>query len=292
MLPSLGAAVVPGGVAVVRCGDGHTKAGPVDIPGYPYQDAPGWLGLRRARAGSLDVLVDGLDPFRMPDAPDLSPRMGVEPWDAVLQSAWPVLEQDQTLAAEVAAAVSVIVPRSRPSAGAVSSTSPETFGAIAMSLPPDPVSCAETLVHEMQHLKLAALLDIVALTQPDDGRRYYAPWRDDPRPLDGLLQGTYAYLGVTGFWRRQHQLGGHWQAGAKYARRRAAVALAVGVLRSSGRLTSAGMDFVNGMADTLRLWQDDAVSAKAEEEARRVAESHLARWQSVNGLIRFDGVPG
>ena len=41
----------------------------------------------------------------------------------------------------------MIVPRSRPPIGAVSSTSPETFGAVAMSPPLDPVSCAETLVH-------------------------------------------------------------------------------------------------------------------------------------------------
>jgi HEXXH motif-containing protein len=46
-------------------------------------------------------------------------------------------------------------------------------------------------VHEVQHLKLAALLDIVTLTMPGEHDRYYAPWRDDPRPLSGLLQGTY-----------------------------------------------------------------------------------------------------
>jgi HEXXH motif-containing protein len=297
MLPSLGAAEVPGRVAVVRCGDGRARVGPVNLPGYPYQDVPGWLGLRRARAGSLDILVDDLDPFRMPDAPGLSPRMqpgsAAEPWDAVFQRAWPMLERDRSVAAEIAAAVSVVVPRSRPPEGAASTTSPEAFGAVAMSLPPDPVSCAETLVHEVQHLKLAALLDIVALTLPDDGGRYYAPWRDDPRPLGGLLQGTYAYLGVTGFWRRQRQPDdGQRQADAKYARRRAAVALAVETLRSSGRLTSAGLDFVNGMAGTVRLWQDEPVPAQAEAEARRAAESHLARWRSANGLVRLDGVPG
>jgi hypothetical protein len=40
---------------------------------------------------------------------------------------------------------------------------------------------------------------------PDDGHRYYVPWRDDPRPISGLLQGAYAYLGVTGFWRTRRQ---------------------------------------------------------------------------------------
>ena len=287
MLPSLGGAMVPGRAAIVRCDNGHAEVGPVHIPRYPYQDAPGWFGLRRVRAGSLDVLIDDLDPLRMPDAPGLAPRLTAEPWDAPLQQAWTVLERGHpVVAAEIAAAVSAIVPRSQPPTGAASTTSQEAFGAIAMSLPPDPVSCAETLVHETQHLKLAALLDIINLTLPDDGRRYYAPWRDDPRPLGGLFQGTYAYLGVTQFWRRQRQLAGSQRrADAKYARLRAAVALAVETLRSSRRLTSAGLDFVNGMARTLELWQDEPVPAQLEAEARRAADSHLAQWQSTNGPI-------
>jgi HEXXH motif-containing protein len=287
MLPSLGAAAVPGRVALVRCGNGHATVGPVEIPGDPHQDAPGWFGLRRARAGSLDVLLDDLDPFRMPATPGLAPRSTAEPWDAALRQAWPVLARSHpAVAAEIAAAVSVIVPRSRPSEGAVSATSQEAFGAVAMSMPRNPVSCAETLAHEIQHLKLGAMLDIVTLTLPDDGRRYYAPWRDDPRPLGGLFQGAYAYLGVTGFWRRQRQFGdGQQKADVEYARWRAAVALAVEALRSSGRLTDAGLDFVNGMSRTLARWQDEPVSARAQVEAHRAAESHLARWQSVNGPI-------
>jgi uncharacterized protein len=153
-----------------------------------------------------------------------------------------------------------------------------------MSLPPDPVTCAVTLAHEIQHLKLGALLDIVTLTLPDDGRRYYAPWRDDPRPVRGLLQGAYAYLGVSGFWRRQRKLpGARQQADVEYTRWRAATALAVGTLQSSGRLTSAGHEFVSEMARTLAPWQDDAVPIQAMTLARRAAEAHLARWQSVNG---------
>ncbi|MBG0564890.1 aKG-HExxH-type peptide beta-hydroxylase [Actinoplanes aureus] len=29
---------------------------------------------------------------------------------------------------------------------------------------------------------------------------YYALWRDDPCPLNGLLQGVYAFVGITDFW--------------------------------------------------------------------------------------------
>ena len=131
--------------------------------------------------------------------------------------------------------LTVVVPYRRTGTGGqVSSSSPETFGAIAMSPPPDPLTCAVTLAHETQHLKLFALLDIVALTLPDDGRRYYAPWREDPRPVSGLLQGAYAFLGVSGFWRTQREIAdgaarleadtefARWRAGAAPGRRDAA----------------------------------------------------------------------
>jgi len=52
-----------------------------------------------------------------------------------------------------------------------------------------------TVAHESQHLKFAALLDGVDLTMPGDGQRCYAPWREDPRPVVGLLQSAYAFLG-------------------------------------------------------------------------------------------------
>jgi HEXXH motif-containing protein len=284
VLPSLGAAIVSGGAATVRVDDEGVHVGPVKVPESPSHDAPGWLGLRRVRMGSLDIVIDDLDPFRMPNAPDLAGRDAAEPWPDALRQVWALLEKHHPgVAAEIAAAVSVIVPRSRPSSGVASTTSPDAFGAIAMSVPPTPVTGAETLVHEMQHVKLGALLDIVTMTIPDD-KGYYAPWRDDPRPLGGLFQGAYAYLGVTGFWRRQCGVPtSQPQADVKYARQRVAAALGVETLRSSGRLTSAGLDFVNGMAHVLSVWKQEQVPMHAVAEARRAAEAHLARWRSVNG---------
>ena len=285
VLPSLGAALVPDRSTVVRSGPGGAAIGRIEISQDPSHDAPGWLALRRVQAGPLDVLIDDLDPFRMPDAQNATPRSTGEPWDAALRGAWRVLENGHAdIAAEIATLVSAIVPLSRPQSGEVSTTSPEAFGAVALSFPPDDVTCAVTLAHELQHLKLGALLDVVTLTRPDDGRRYYAPWRDDPRPLRGLLQGTYAYLGVTGFWRRQRRLPGNQvQAEAEYSRWRAATAHAVETLRSSGRLTHAGLEFADAMARTLGGWLNEPVSAQAVTAARQAAEAHLARWQSQHG---------
>jgi HEXXH motif-containing protein len=297
MLPSLGAAAADGGSAVVQ----NPPAGPagvvsasrrVNVPPDPHHDAPGWSGLRRIATGPLDALVDDVDPFRMPAARQLAPRLSsgwAGTWAAAFREAWPLLERHHPgVAAEVAAAVKVIVPLETPPHGPVSSSSPEAFGAVAMSQPPDACTLAVTLTHELQHLKLSALLDVVTLTRPDNGRRFYAPWRDDPRPVDALLQGAYAFLGVSGFWRRQrlHEDGAAGiRAHAEYARWRAAAALATGTLRSSGGLTRHGMDFVQGMARTLRSWLADPVPEQALALARQQDQQHRDRWQSVHGPI-------
>ncbi|MFD9738701.1 aKG-HExxH-type peptide beta-hydroxylase [Umezawaea sp. NPDC059074] len=46
------------------------------------------------------------------------------------------------------------------------------------------------LVHELQHSNLSASMDFVVLHQELEGPVVLAPWRDDPRPLGGPLQGT------------------------------------------------------------------------------------------------------
>lgn len=295
MLPSLGAAAADGARAVVRSTEGGAEVSSashlIEIPADPHRDTGGWKGLRRVTTGSLDALVDDLDPFRMPAVPDLASRLDAaqaDNWAAAVQQAWVVLNQHHpAIAVEVAAAVKVIVPRDVPPKGVVSSSSPDTFGAVAMSQPPDACALAETLAHEVQHLKLSALIDVVRLTKPDNGSRFYAPWRDDPRPADGLLQGIYAYLGVSEFWRRQ-RLQEHGDAGirahAQYVRWRDAAAAAAETLRSSGLLTPDGSRFVQVMVRTLGTWSvEDRVPEQARTLARQIAERHRRRWESANG---------
>lgn len=192
------------------------------------------------------------------------------------------------VAPELAAAIRAVVPLAPPPSGQVSTSAAENFGAVGLSKPPDARTLAVTLVHEVQHLKLCALLDVVTLVQPDDGRRFYAPWRDDPRPACGLLQGAYAYLGVSRFWHRQRQVD-HGQAGlrahAEFTRWRAAALRVTDTLASAGVLTPAGSDFVRQMAQTLRGWQDEQVPPPAQELADGAAAQHLTRWQAANGPV-------
>lgn len=296
VLPSLGSARVGNGRAFLRCSPGKTEVlshtGSVELPLDLHRDAPGWSALRHIQVGNLDIIIDDIDPFRMPAAVNQARRLQpakAAAWAGIFTEAWPEFAQRHPdLAQEVAATVKVVVPLTQPSQGFVSSSSPETFGAIALSEPPDPRSLMVTLAHETQHLKLSALLDVVPLTMPDDGRCFYAPWRVDPRPVSGLLQGAYAYLGVSRFWRRERHLvedPAATHAHAEFARWRAATARVVSTLLSSGRLTPPGTRFVQGMERTLSGWKNEMVPRPAEELARQRSERHLHRWRSANGPV-------
>jgi uncharacterized protein len=289
VLPTLGAAEMGGSSAVVRVdGPGAARCGAVRVPADPRQEAPGWQPLRRFAFGGRELLVDDLDPFRMPALDALAPRLSAAAsarWTADIAQAWPLLRDHHAqAAAEIAAIVTVIVPHATPPVGYSSSSTAETYGAIALSAPVDPVKTAESLIHETQHIKLFALLDIVTMTLPDDGRRYYAPWRPDPRPLAGLLQGAYAFLGVSGFWRRQRELtDGDERAHTEYAKWRLATSRVVRTLLTSDQLTHAGHDFAAGMARTLASWNDDRIPRYATDAAIIEADAHQVRWEKENG---------
>jgi HEXXH motif-containing protein len=295
-LPALGVGYARADTVVVRSFQGRAEigwaGGRVDVPVGAQQDLPGWHSLRRVHLEDFELVLDDLDPFRMPAVTGLAPRLNardVDEWRRILRAGYQLLAATQSVAAtEVALAVTAIVPLASSPHGQLSSSSPETFGAMAMSKPDDQYACAATFAHEIQHLKLHALADIARLTLPDDGRRYYAPWRADPRPVAGLLQGAYAYLGVTEFWlaqRRQAKGVDRVRADSEFALWRAGTTRVINTLLSSGRLTPVGLDFVQGMSKAIGAWKDEPVSARARAIALEKSRHHLTRWERDNGPV-------
>lgn len=302
MLPTLGRIDVPGDSdhkwtkVTARKGRADAARGDwiVRIPTDPSADAPGWQGLRTLSAlgagQELRILIEDLDACRLPGSANLAERLSeleAGRWQVALREAWDVLTgHHQPAAAEIAAAIRAFTPLAPPEHGQLSATSAETFGNVAMSQPVDGRSLAVTLVHEMQHAKLSALLDLTPLVVPDHGTLYYAPWRDDPRPLSGLLQGAYAFMGVAGFWRQQLSVIAGGTSGVRaeteFARWRDASITVVATLAASGRLTREGAIFVSGMNATLTSWAGESVSPEARKEAGRLANEHRARWMASN----------
>lgn len=135
--------------------------------------------------------------------------------------------------------------------GGCSATRRDAFGALLCSTPPSPVAFAATLVHELQHAKLAALSDLTTLHRAGPEARYFAPWRPDPRPFDGLLQGAYAHLGLADFFQRRALTADpvhRESAWAQHARYRAQVGATLPALVGASHLTVPGRRFVDAMA--------------------------------------------
>lgn len=184
---------------------------------------------------------------------------GLDSWRGALAGAWEVLVRRHRPHAEaVAACVSVLVPlRPAPDGSAVSAAARRAYGAVAASLPAEPVLLALALVHEFLHVQLGALLDLVPLHHPNGAAVHHAPWRPDPRPVGALLQGAYAHLGVTGFWRAELAAGapGRERAEREYLRWRVHTGAALATLAASGELTTAGSAFVAEMARAVRAFE-------------------------------------
>jgi HEXXH motif-containing protein len=217
-----------------------------------------------------------------PFAPDL-----VAVWRALLRDAWRLLvDHHEHLAAEVSALVRVFAPLAAPTAGGLSATLDDAFGCIALTRPMDATSLGLTLAHEIQHAKLTAISDLFQLVEHDGDERFYAPWRDDPRPTFGMLHGVYAHLGVAGFWKRQlaHVTGAAaFHAETEFARWLDATREAVGILSVPGRLKPVGTIFLDGIATTLESWRSARVSAGARAAADRLRRAHRAAWMAAHG---------
>jgi HEXXH motif-containing protein len=298
MLPTLGQCRLPGrhngDPVTVRGRSGReavieSSGVRLVLPADRTTAAPGWTPLRRFESDNaglrLRVFLDDMDPFRdcqgsVTTGP-LDPESAAR-WRHVLDEAWFLLTRHHPWYAQgIATGLRSIIPLCAPPGHALTATSADCFGSCLMSEPTDPAGMAVGLVHEFQHLKLGALMDLVALDNGDAQGRYYAPWRDDPRPLRGLLHGAYAFLSVTDFWRIQRSV----TPGAvadfahfEFARRREQVLHAVETLETSGRLTHEGVRLVAAIAARVHAWTEDAPPQIAEA-ARDSLADHRITWR-------------
>jgi HEXXH motif-containing protein len=298
MLPTLGlaqlAADSPWSVAEVRSERGQVEVGneaaSVHLPPALAADAPGWWGIQQLtmRAGKhvLSVRLDDLDPYRGLYEPVLPQRLGsaeVVAWRVLLEQAWRLIVRNLP---DIADALSVgldsLVPRPAVPFRMSSASTGEAFGSAIIARPPDAASLVATLIHEFHHIRLGGLLHLTRLHEEDPRERFYTPWRDDPRPIAGVLQGAYAFFGVTAFWRALAR------AGTSAPDRRAAFEFAywreqtwrvLRVLRDDPVLTPAGRRFVDGIAERLGPWQDEPVAADLSDLVAAVAADHYAGWR-------------
>ncbi|WP_433496061.1 HEXXH motif domain-containing protein [Micromonospora sp. CA-248089] len=297
-LPTLGGAVLPaaqrwsvaevaaaGGEATVAL-DGHRVAFHGDGGG-----GDSWFALPtvRAEAGgqTLTVALDFLDPYRnlrSPTPPDLDTVAAIDRWRTLLTQAWDLLVRVcPERAAPIARGLFSVVPQ-RPAERfrTMSASAGDAFGSMLISEPEDAPELAVTLIHEFQHIKLGGLLHLTPLTTGEPSQRLYAPWRDDPRPLGGLLQGVYAFVGITEFWRAYRPVAtgaARTVAHFEFARWRRQVTATLAALRARPELTDVGRHLLDGLAATAETWWSEPVPAEVLAAADAAVDDHRAQWR-------------
>lgn len=265
-------------------GGSHEVVVPAD-----RSDRPGWSALRRIEVGGhlpLSVWVDDLDPLRDLGDPVAPQRLDDEAfarWRALIEGAWTLLCRDYPAdaAAMAGGLVSIVPLKHLPGWDTRSASNGEAFGGVMISEPPDVVTTAVSLIHEYQHIKLGALLHLIPLTKQDDGSLYYAPWRDDPRPLGGLIQGIYAFFGIARFWRTRLDNVDDDLAAFEYAYALQQTAESVHIGLSAPGLTEDGCRLLDGLREQIEQWlaEPAAVHPRIERLAQLTADSHRLGWR-------------
>jgi uncharacterized protein len=231
--------------------DGEPAGVAVQEEGRPGE----WQPVRMLRAPGMRVALEDTDPYRYCHQRRAAPRLTdaeFARWQRSFAEAWEEIRSNHPrYAPGLEVGMSVLMPLSAgPLAGEMNAISRHAFGAVAVALPADPATLALLIIQEFQHVKLGALFDLYDLYDQSDSRQFRAAWRNDPWPLEGLLQAAYANLAVTDFWRvRQNATPG---AGAKAASQRFMSSRdhtldAIETLISSGSLTGLGERFVGEM---------------------------------------------
>ena len=228
---------------------------PAAIISFSAGGTADWQPVRTLTADGLTVVLEDTDPYRdchqWPAADRLTDTEAAD-WQQHFAAAWQEINRDfPAYAAAIRVGLKVLMPMSpAPPGRDISAAARQAFGAIGIALPADATTLASLIMHEFQHVKLGAVLDLYDLYDPSDDRLYHAPWREDMRPLEGLLQGTYAHLAVSGYWRTRQQVTAGAEAEAAGQRFRfwdRHTKQAIETLALSGSLTDLGVRFVAEM---------------------------------------------
>ena len=217
------------------------------------------LRLRSSRPEGLEcaVRLEDLSPYR--DGYHAPPQERVSDdefaeWQRLFADAWRLIARYRPdSAVEIAAGLRVVVPLVDTGDGSSrSGTARESVGAMGATMPSSAEDFAITLVHEFEHSKLCAIIDLLPLYRAGGTELHHAPWRRDKRPTSGLIQGVFAFLRVADTWHSFRAIPGlATTATRQFAEIRDHVRVGYESLTSSRELTPAGEDFVAYLGQAL-----------------------------------------
>ena len=117
-----------------------------------------------------------------------------------------VSQTDAYNASYFSSSINFFVPLVPPDGALPSSSNSSIDTMFWHSFTDNPMLMAEIIVHELSHQKLFRLQDIDPLIDPNihgsawDSCTIYSPWRDDPRPINGVFHGFIVFSEACKFW--------------------------------------------------------------------------------------------
>lgn len=253
--------------------------------------------LRRALRLRCNLTVSDFDTtLRMPGAypgereAERLDAQSAEAWSQTLEAAFDLLAEVQPgTRAALAALVTHLVPLRAPKAGFHNSASAsETLGVVEMSFDASPHTLAEALTHELHHMKLNLLADVVPMfaesTTPE--AVFFSPWRNDARPLIGILHGAFVFQAVAALWcdLRERTTGAlRERAEGEIVRRAVDLEAAFTVIEAHAELTHSGRELVSAMRVVPERIAGLGISEASWSAARARQAEHRRSWEARHG---------
>lgn len=145
----------------------------------------------------------------------------------------------------------------------LSGTSPHTPFTERLTFRPmgDYLLTSEEIIHETAHIKLEVCEHFSALLDDDGVARYKHPWKDELRPLRGVLIGAHAFLAVLGLYQRM-KLKTKEETVVKYCKKLSKELGTALKTLEKGKLTEAGIIVMDAMVDAYNSFHTADVVGK------------------------------
>lgn len=115
---------------------------------------------------------------------------------------------DKNLSSKIELFIKYVYPITTPSQDIHNSFSSYDFpGIIFLSMHKIPLVLGEAIIHEFYHNEMNVFMQIDCRKLFHENKKeFYSPWRNDPRPIFGLLHAIYVFTGILLFYDKYYSL--------------------------------------------------------------------------------------
>ena len=155
-------------------------------------------------------------------------------------------------------------------------------GVIFLSESYDDLKIAEAIVHEYHHNELYMYMQLNPLISESGFERlFYSPWRNDARPLFGLLHACYVFTGVVQYMRAVEERAHDPKFSGYFSRMRRLILWRLGIGLSqiqTSDVTSFGQELVGWLHNQLDRHRRDFDNLQFDDLPTEIGD-HLATWR-------------